>query len=214
MTRARCSRRSRPGAERKSGFPSRERWMTKALSYRSRVDWAIFPTNRAPRPARLPGVPGSPPACISRKADDMGCKRFRVIVFNHNAIASRFHDFGHAADASGYERSTIRQRLDRLIPKDSLRDGLSEALLRHIARPFFVGQGANEAQSGIIAQRGIVGTGVCATVVVEASEIADFAVRTQVNQELTRKRCRWGRRSRGGTSGQAAITVCQASISV
>lgn len=144
----------------------------------------------------------------------MGCKRFRVILFNHSAIASRFHDFGHAADASGYERSTIRQRLDRLIPKDSLRDGLSEALLRHIARPFFVGQGANEAQSGIIAQRGIVGTGVCATVVVEASEIADFAVRTQVNQELTRKRCRWGRRSRGGTSGQAAITVCQASISV
>lgn len=41
MTRARCSRRSRPGAERKSGFAFRA-VNGCTLSYRSRVDWPIF----------------------------------------------------------------------------------------------------------------------------------------------------------------------------
>lgn len=118
MTRARCSRRSRPGAERKSGFAF-QAVNGCTLSYRSRVDWPIFsPEYRDRRPARLPGVPVLPLAWISKKADDLGCKRFRVILLNHNAMAVSTglrelhpHEAQHAGTCDSHAYAPTRRRL-------------------------------------------------------------------------------------------------------
>lgn len=42
-----------------------------------------------------------------------GLQALPVILLNRNATDSRFHNLGHAVDASGYDRSAIRQRLDQ-----------------------------------------------------------------------------------------------------